>query len=150
MPDDSWGGALSHIPCRGRGSRGCYSVPARTPRGVVRLAAPMSFGALHVAPLLPEFSCRFPRNIDRSAFERRADRCDGRRVSTLRFDRRPAWRLARCAAAVCDNAALPGRLARLPGQTIGDPNTRSTSQSTAAIGYSYTMTTEVWRFTKGS
>jgi DNA-binding transcriptional LysR family regulator len=29
-------------------------------RGVVRLTVPMSFGLLHVAPLLPQFLAKFP------------------------------------------------------------------------------------------
>ncbi len=31
-----------------------------------------------------------------------------------------------------------------------DPGTRSTSQSTCCIRYSYTTNTEAWRFTRGS
>src|SRR5712671_3094603 len=121
---------------------------ARAPRGLVRLAAPMSFGTSYVAPLLPEFLAAFPEiSIDLHLSDAMTD------VIGEGFD-------AAIRIAVEPGASLVvQRLCEMPCYLVGSPTYLGKHgrpkhplhlADHRCICYSYTMTTEVWRFTKGN
>src|SRR3984893_2075392 len=141
-------GRAAQILSEGEAAEDATRTQARTPRGLVRLAAPMSFGALHVAPLLPEFLAAFPEiSIDLHLSDAQTD------VIGEGFD-------AAIRIAVQPGASLVvQRLCEMPRFLVGSPAYldkygRPTHPLHLAehrcICYSYTMNTEVWRFTKGS
>ena len=83
---------------------------AATPQGLVRLAAPMSFGLRLPAPILPEFLAAHPRGVRRPA----AERCD-RGSDRRRFD--AALRIADLA----DSTLRVRRLCRVRRVLAGAP-----------------------------
>jgi len=138
----------AHILAEAEVAEDVTQAQARTPRGLVRLAAPVSFGRLYVAPLLPEFLSAFPEiSIDLHLSDAMTD------VIGERFD-------AAIRIAVQPGASLVvQRLCEMPRYLVGSPTYLSKHgipkhplhlAPHRCICYSYTMTPEVWRFTKGS
>jgi len=141
-------GRAAQILADGEAAEDATQAQARTPRGLVRLAAPMSFGTFHVAPLLPEFLAAFPEiSIDLHLSDAMTD------VIGEGFD-------AAVRIAVQPGASLVAeRLCEMPRYLVGSPTYLDKNgrpkhplhlTGHQCISYSYTMTAEVWRFTKGS
>jgi len=140
-------GRAAHILAEGEAAEDVTRAQARTPRGLVRLAAPMSFGTLQVAPLLPDFLAAFPEiSIDLHLSDAMTD------VIGEGFD-------AAIRIAVQPGASLNAhRLCEMPRYLVGAPSyLKKHGRPThplhltqhRCIWYSYAMTTDVWRFTKG-
>ncbi|HEV2302104.1 MAG TPA: LysR family transcriptional regulator [Stellaceae bacterium] len=115
------------------------------PRGRVRLAAPMSFGLKHVAPVLPDFLAAYPEvSIDLQLDDRVVDVVAGGIDVAVRIAELP------------DSSLLARRLCPVRRWVVGapayfarhgTPRRPSELEGHACLGYSYLATGERWRFT---
>jgi DNA-binding transcriptional LysR family regulator len=115
------------------------------PRGMVRLAAPMSFGLRHIAPVLPEFLANHPEvSIDLRLDDRVVDLIAGGIDVAVRIADMP------------DSSLLARRLCPVRRWVVGSPDYFARHgvprrprdlREHACLGYTWLATGETWHFT---
>jgi DNA-binding transcriptional LysR family regulator len=136
----------AHILAEGEAAEDAALALATLPRGQVRLAAPMSFGVLHVAPLLPEFLAAYPDvSIDLHLSDAMIDLVGEGFDAAVRIAALPDSSLV--ARRLCD---MQRYLVASPAyvRTHGRPKHPLHLADHRCIGYSHGATIEPWRFTK--
>jgi DNA-binding transcriptional LysR family regulator len=136
----------AHILAEGEAAEDVALAQATLPRGLVRLAAPMSFGVLRVAPLLPQFLAAYPEvSIDLHLSDAMVDLIGEGFDAAIRI------------AVLPDSSLVARRLCEMQRYLVGSPaylNEHGRPKHPLRLGehrcisYSYTTTTETWRFTK--
>jgi DNA-binding transcriptional LysR family regulator len=131
-------GQAAHILAEGEAAEDAARAQATMPRGLVRLAVPMSFGALRIAPLLPEFLATWPDvSVDLHLTDAMADLVGGGFDAAIRIADLPDSSLV--ARRLC---AMPRYLVGSPGylNKHGRPRHPLDLAQHRCITYSYTMT----------
>jgi DNA-binding transcriptional LysR family regulator len=121
---------------------------AAAPRGKVRLAAPMSFGVLFVAPLLPDLFRLHPElTVDLHLGDAQIDLIGEGFDAALRIGQLPDTSLI--ARRLC---GMPLHLVAAPSylKTHGRPKHPLELSRHQAISYAYQLTQDTWRFHKAS
>lgn len=116
------------------------------PRGLVRLAVPMSFGLREVAPILPEFLQACPDvSVDLHLSDAMIDLVGEGFDAALRIGILPSSSLIarRLRSMPRHVVAAPAYLAR-----AGRPKHPADLMGHACFGYAYQQTSDIWRFTR--
>jgi DNA-binding transcriptional LysR family regulator len=138
----------AHILAEGEAAENDAVAQATSPRGLIRLTVPLSFGLLQVAPLLPEFLADNPEvSIDLHLSDERVDIIGDGFDAGVRI------------AVVPGSAVVARRLCNMPRHLVGSsdylnrcgrPKHPLHLAQHRCLTYSLTVATEVWHFTKGA
>jgi DNA-binding transcriptional LysR family regulator len=136
----------AHILAEGEAAEDAALAQATAPRGLVRLAAPMSFGVMQIAPLLPEFLATYPEvSVDLHLSDAMIDLIGEGFDAAIRIAILPDSSLV--ARRLCEVLPyLVGSTAYL--KKHGRPQHPADLAAHRCIEYSYTTRPEIWHFTK--